>query len=58
MNDTLQDTDAPAAPETSTEATEKKPKQNLPWYQTLKSHDRGQRPGMPPRGSRRSMGKR
>ncbi|UXY55656.1 hypothetical protein [Pseudomonas tohonis] len=33
-------------------------KQNVPWYQTLKTHDRGQRPGAAPRGSRRSMGKR
>lgn len=33
-------------------------KQNVPWYQTLKGHDRGQRPGAAPRGSRRSMGKR
>lgn len=58
MNDTHQETGAPAANETSPEASVKKAKQNLPWYQTLKGHDRGQRPGMPPRGSRRSMGKR
>ncbi|WP_044874549.1 hypothetical protein [Pseudomonas sp. LFM046] len=41
------------------EAAPAKPKkQNIPWYQTLKGHDRGQRPGPHPRGSRRSMGKR
>ncbi|MDH4873499.1 hypothetical protein [Pseudomonas sp. BN515] len=40
--------DAPAKP--------KKP--NIPYYQTLKGHDRGSRLHPPPRGSRRSMGKR
>ncbi|BAN48899.1 hypothetical protein [Metapseudomonas resinovorans] len=40
------------------EATAKPKKQNIPWHQTLKGHDRGQRPGPAPRGSRRSMGKR
>jgi hypothetical protein len=39
-------------------APDKPKKQNIPWYQTLKGHDRGQRPGPHPRGSRRSMGKR
>ncbi|WP_375738601.1 hypothetical protein [Pseudomonas boanensis] len=33
-------------------------KQSAPWYQGFKSHDRGQRPGPAPRGTRRSMGKR
>ncbi|MFC5697283.1 hypothetical protein ACFPU0_17165 [Pseudomonas sp. GCM10022186] len=43
----------------ASEAVADKPKkQNIPWYQTLKGHDRGQRPGPHPRGSRRSMGKR
>ncbi|MCY1219561.1 hypothetical protein D9M72_315430 [compost metagenome] len=40
-------------------ATSGKPKkQNIPYYQTIKAHDRGSRLHPPPRGSRRSMGKR
>ena len=43
----------------ATEATPAKPKKpTIPWHQTLKGHDRGQRPGPAPRGTRRSMGKR
>ncbi|MFZ6049661.1 hypothetical protein ACFW0H_26495 [Pseudomonas sp. CR3202] len=59
---TSQDIDQADAQSQETPATEAVPakpkKQNVPWYQTLKGHDRGQRPGPHPRGSRRSMGKR
>ncbi|MCY1381727.1 hypothetical protein D9M69_696690 [compost metagenome] len=46
--------------ESQAEATipAKPKKPSTPWYQNLKGHDRGQRPGPAPRGSRRSMGKR
>ncbi|MDE3738889.1 MULTISPECIES: hypothetical protein [Pseudomonas] len=47
----------PAAAASTAEPAKPK-KQNVPYYQTLKGYDRGQRPGPAPRGSRRSMGKR
>ncbi|MCO6059127.1 hypothetical protein NG726_20930 [Pseudomonas sp. MOB-449] len=60
---TSQDLDQADAQPLETPAAEtavpaKPKKQNIPWHQTLKGHDRGQRPGPAPRGSRRSMGKR
>ncbi len=50
--------DAQPAETPAAEAAPAKPKKNVPYYLTLKGHDRGQRPGPAPRGSRRSMGKR
>lgn len=59
---TSQDIDQVDAQSAETPAAEAVPakakKQNVPYYLTLKGHDRGQRPGPAPRGSRRSMGKR
>ncbi len=59
---TSQDIDQADAKPQEAPATEAAPatpkKQNIPYYLTLKGHDRGQRPGPHPRGSRRSMGKR
>ncbi|AYF86590.1 hypothetical protein SA496_12485 [Pseudomonas sp. JS3066] len=48
----------PVETPTAETAPAKPKKQNVPYYLTLKGHDRGQRPGPAPRGSRRSMGKR
>ncbi|NWL77101.1 hypothetical protein DM872_09570 [Pseudomonas taiwanensis] len=50
--------DAQPAETPTAETAPAKPKKNVPYYLTLKGHDRGQRPGPAPRGSRRSMGKR
>ncbi len=59
---TSQDHDPADAQPQETPSAENVPakptKQNIPWHQTLKGHDRGQRLHPPPRGSRRSMGKR
>lgn len=49
--------DTPEAPTTTAEPAKPK-KQNVPYYLTLKGHDRGARKHPAPRGSRRSMGKR
>ncbi|MNF62270.1 hypothetical protein D3C85_737220 [compost metagenome] len=59
---TSQDHDQAEAPQQETPATDAAPakakKPTIPWHQTLKGYDRGQRPGPAPRGTRRSMGKR
>ncbi|MHC5348442.1 hypothetical protein [Metapseudomonas furukawaii] len=55
----LDQADAPHQESPAADAPVAKPKKpNIPWHQTLKGHDRGQRMHPAPRGSRRSMGKR